>query len=312
MGILLLVGLAGFTASLIDNSLGMGFGPTSSTVLLAAGLTPAATSTTVNLAKVVVGVAGGTSHWRFGNVDRRLVWQLAVPGCAGAVLGVTVLANVDGDRIRPYLAMLLLVVGLRILIRFSRPVRRADGVADAGTRPAATATGDFNRRGIGAIAVAGGLTNGLIGAWGPVVTPALLHRDGLEPRIAVGSVNVAEIAVALTASVSLLASLGGAGVDAATVVAMLLGGAIAAPIAAWVTRHLPPRVLGGGVAVLLLTTNVRELAGWAGIGTARWLIYMLVLALSLLAMVRPPLAARVAARPSQRVGSGTSQIADHA
>ena len=55
MGELLLIALAGFTASLVDGALGMGFGPTSSTILLGAGLSPAAASTTVNLAKVATG-----------------------------------------------------------------------------------------------------------------------------------------------------------------------------------------------------------------------------------------------------------------
>src|SRR6266508_5277011 len=103
MATLVLVAIAGFAASFVDGVLGMGFGPTSSSILLATGLTPAAVSTTVNIAKVVTGTAGGAAHWRFGNVDRRLVLQLAGPGVVGAIIGVTVLANVDGDRLRPYL-----------------------------------------------------------------------------------------------------------------------------------------------------------------------------------------------------------------
>src|SRR4029453_18007853 len=115
MATLVLVAIAGFAASFVDGALGMGFGPTSSSILLTTGLTPAAISTTVTLAKVVTGAAGGAAHWRFGNVDRHLVLRMALPGVAGAVVGVTVLANVDGDRLRPYLSVLLLVVGLRIL-----------------------------------------------------------------------------------------------------------------------------------------------------------------------------------------------------
>ena len=94
---LVFVALAGFCAALVDGALGMGFGPTSSSILLGTGLAPAAVSTTVNLAKVATGVAAAISHWRFRNIDHRLVLQLAVPGALGAVLGVTVLSNVDGD-----------------------------------------------------------------------------------------------------------------------------------------------------------------------------------------------------------------------
>src|SRR5918999_1867456 len=119
---LLLVALAGFCASLVDGALGMGFGPTSSSILLGAGLSPALVSGTVNIAKVATGIAAAVSHWRFRNIDHRLVLQLAIPGCVGAVAGVTVLSQVDGDTLRPILAVMLILVGIRILVRFSTPV----------------------------------------------------------------------------------------------------------------------------------------------------------------------------------------------
>lgn len=279
MGELLLVALAGFCASLIDGALGMGFGPTSSTILLGTGLSPAATSTTVNLAKVATGLAAAISHWRFDNIDRRLVLRMALPGCVGAGLGVTILANVDGDRLRPILAALLLVIGLRILVRFSNPLTvRSHDEADGAP--------SFEVPGVEVVAVAGGVTNGLVGAWGPVITPFLLHR-GLPPRYAIGSVNTAEVAVAVVASGSLLASLGGDGIDVATVVAMLLGGVIASPLSAYVIRYLPPRALGLAVAALLLGTNVRELAGWRDVGAERWLGYASVVAAVAIAALRP-------------------------
>jgi len=276
MGTLVLVAIAGFMASFVDGALGMGFGPTSSSILLASGLAPAAVSTTVNLAKVVTGTAGGAAHWRFGNVDRRLVLQLAGPGVVGAVIGVTVLANVDGDRLRPYLSALLLVVGIRILVRFSR---QATIPAPAPTRAQRRAP----RRGLSVAAFAGGITNGLIGAWGPVVTPVLLARDDIEPRVAIGSVNTAEVAVACAASGSLLASVGGGGLDAGIVAAMLVGGTLAAPVAAWAVRHVSPAMLGVGAGGLLVLTSVRELAGAADLGPVRWAFYATVVAAGLLA-----------------------------
>lgn len=291
MVLLFLVALAGFAASLVDGVLGMGFGPTSSTILLSAGLAPAAVSTTVNLAKVATGAASGVAHWRMGNIDRRLVLQLAGPGCVGSVVGVTILANVDGDRARPFLAMMLLVVGVRILVRFSRASSFSRAAAREPERLAgpdvSLAGPDFNRRGIGATALVGGVTNGLIGAWGPVVTPVLLHRDGLEPRIAIGSANTAEVAVALVASGSLLASLGGAGVNGGQFLALMIGGVIAAPIAAWAVRHMASRALGVGAGGLLLLTNTRELSNWAGLGTARWAAYAVAMVLCALAALWP-------------------------
>jgi uncharacterized membrane protein YfcA len=258
----------------------MGFGPTSSTILLGSGLSPAAASTTVNLAKVATGAAAAISHWRFENIDHRLVLRLAVPGMLGALVGATILASVDGDALRPVLAVLLLLVGLRILVRFSRPV-----VA----RPVDLSAGppSFDVRGVHVAAGAGGVTNGLVGAWGPVVTPFLLHR-GLPPRYAIGSVNTAEVAVAVVAAGSLLASLGSdSGVELATVLAMLAGGVIASPLAAYTVRLISPRRLGLAVGALLVFTNVRELAGAADLGTTRWIGYAVVALVVALAALRP-------------------------
>jgi uncharacterized membrane protein YfcA len=286
---LVFVALAGFLAALVDGALGMGFGPTSSSILLGTGLSPAATSTTVNIAKVATGIVAAISHWRFRNIDHRLVLRLALPGCVGAIVGVTVLSKVDGDALRPWLAALLIVVGLRIMWRFSRPVvSRAEDFTDLDHDPSRMP--DWDSRGTEVVAAAGGVTNGLIGAWGPVVTPFLMHRE-LAPRFAVGSVNTAEVAVAAVSVGSLIASLGSGGLDIGVVLAMLGGGIIAAPVAAWFVRHVKARPMGVAVACLLLLTNVRELASWADLGVSRWLLYGLVLAATVGAALRPRLTA---------------------
>ena len=299
---LLVVFVAGFLASLVDGALGMGFGPTSSSILLGTGLSPAAISTTVNLAKVATGLTAAVAHWRFDNIDRRLVRQLAVPGCLGALVGVTVLASVDGDGLKPVLAVLLLVMAARILLRFSRPLRTPNGSDQS---PGGTPRHD--ERGTAAAAAVGGVTNGLVGAWGPVVTPFLLHR-GLAPRYAIGSVNTAEVAVAVIASGSLLASVGGGGIDLGIVLAMLTGGVLAAPLAAWVIRFLPARGLGVAVAGLLFVTNIRELTSSPDLGAVRWIAYALVVLACGYAAVRPrlrgsqakfPVESRPAARPTR-------------
>ncbi len=292
MGRLLLVGLAGFMACLVDGALGMGFGPTASSILLGSGLSPAATSTTVNLAKVVTGLASGVSHWRFGNVDRSLVLRLAVPGMVGALIGVTVLVNVDGDALRPILAALLMIVAVRILVRFGRlkPVSAATASADAEAHQSEPIP-EWNSRGTAIAAGAGGVTNGMIGTWGPVVTPFLLHR-GLPPRFAIGSVNTAEVAVAVVASGSLLAKLGSSGLDIGVVLAMLIGGVLAAPLAAYVIRFLPARGLGVAVAGLLMLTNLRELFTWAEVGPLRWVGYGAVVVLCLAVGLVPSMRAR--------------------
>ncbi len=298
---LLLIALAGFFASMVDGALGMGFGPTSASILLSSGLSPAATSATVNLAKVATGLAAGVSHWRFDNIDRRLVLRLAIPGAAGALVGTTILASVDGENLRPVLALLLMTVGIRILVRFSRPLPMAMPHAH-GTNPGAAS----NLRGVEVAGAAGGMTNGLVGAWGPVVTPFLLHR-GLAPRYAVGSVNTAEVAVAVVSAGSLITSLGGKGIELGVVLAMLGGGVVAAPLAAYVVRFVPARLLGLAVAGLLLVTQSRELATAGWLPGDRWMFYCVVPIVILLAALRPRFLDRTVARSELPPGQRDSQ-----
>ena len=280
---LLLFALAGFVASFVDGALGMGFGPTSSSILLASGLAPQAVSASVNIAKVVTGVAAGIAHWRFQNLDRTLVLRLAIPGCLGAIIGVTVLSNVSGATLRPYLAILLTIVGIRILVRFAQPLppTQKDVAASPGSLKK---TIRYDPRGVKAAAFVGGITNGLIGAWGPVVTPFLLHR-GVRPRYAIGCVNSAEIAVASTSAFSIVAAMGSSDFSATLVIALLLGGVVAAPFAAWATRRIPTRPMGVAVATLLLLTNAREIMAWTRMDASwGWMVYLGILAVSAYAL----------------------------
>jgi uncharacterized membrane protein YfcA len=280
---LLLFTVAGFAATFVDGALGMGFGPTSSSILLGSGLAPAAAATCVNIAKLVTGVASALAHWRLRNLDRRLVLALAVPGSIGAVLGVTVLSSVDGATIRPYLAVLLTLVGVRILVRFIGMPMAAQGSEPIGAAPHTTL--ERNPRGVTIAALLGGVTNGLIGAWGPIVTPYLLNRS-VRPRFAIGSVNAAEVAVASASAFTLIGSLGVAGVDGRVLLSMLAGGLVAAPLAAWMIRYVPAKPMGVAVAILLLLTNAPQVIGWAGFtfGPLSGFAYTAAIALVVLAV----------------------------
>jgi len=295
---LVLFAVAGFAAAFVDGALGMGFGPTSSSILLVSGLAPTAVSASVNLAKVATGVVAAISHWRFSNLDHGLVIKLAIPGSIGAVIGVTVLASIDGAMLRPYLALLLTAVGLRILARFARPVDVVQNhLSEPDERGKRTLL--YDERGVTAAALVGGITNGMIGAWGPVVTPFLLHR-GVRPNYAIGCVNTAEVMVAATASVSLVASLGREGFSGTVVTAMLLGGVIAAPLAAWFIKKVPTKPVGLAVAAMLLLTNAREVAAWAGLASSSWMwaIYLGIIAVVVVAYFAWPSPRDVAAAPA--------------
>ena len=241
----------GLVAQLVDGSLGMAYGATSATFLVASGYSPAIASASIHLAEVGTTLASGASHWRFGNVDWRVVRRMAFPGAIAAFAGATVLSTVDGEAIKPWTAGILLGLGLVVLLRFGA------GVDTARRRRRQLSRGSAG--GLGAVAGFIDAIGG--GGWGPVATPTLLTVTDMEPRRVIGSVDTSEFLVSVGASVGFLLGLGTAGVDAALVAALLGGGLVAAPVAAWIVSRVPTIVLGMGVGGLLVVTNTRTLVG---------------------------------------------------
>ncbi|MFB9662460.1 sulfite exporter TauE/SafE family protein [Glycomyces mayteni] len=249
MKTLVLLGIVGLVAQLVDGSLGMAYGVTSTTLLLAIGTNPAAASATVHLAEIGTTLASGASHWRFGNVDWKVVLKIGIPGAVGAFAGATFLSWLSTELAAPVMSIILLGLGLYLLIRFT--LRGLDG-RNLG-KP-------LRKRFLTPLGLVGGFldaTGG--GGWGPVGTPALLASGRIEPRKVIGSIDTSEFLVALAASLGFLFALGSQGIDFAWVGVLLLGGLIAAPIAAWLVRHIPPRVLGSAVGGVIILTNVRTL-----------------------------------------------------
>ena len=259
MGSLLLIALAGFGASFVDGALGMGFGVTSSTLLIAVGLTPALASASVHLAKLGTAAASGAAHYRFGNVDWAGVRRIGIPGAIGAFVGATVLSNISAKAALPFTGTLLFVLGIYIVIRFvrGRAPRRKPGVPGLRLMVPLGLIGGF-------VDATGG------GGWGPVTTPTLMADGRLTPARVIGTVNTAEFIVALAASLGFLVGLGTAGIDLGIVVALLIGGVIAAPIAAYVVRHLNARILGVVVGNFICLLNARILLGALDAAPQAW------------------------------------------
>ncbi len=171
---LLLFIAIGFAAQMVDGAIGMAYGITATTALLSMGVAPATASAAIDMAEVFTTAASGAAHWRMGNVDRRLVVRLAVPGAAGAAVGAYVLAPVPGGQIRPIVSVYLLAMGGLVLWRAFRK-REPEGTD--GKRP-------------GLLGLAGGFLDAIGGGgWGAVVTTTLIGR-GVPPRFAIGSANV--------------------------------------------------------------------------------------------------------------------------
>lgn len=274
---LVLLAIVGLAAQLVDGGLGMAYGVTTSTLLLAIGTNPAAASATVHLAEIGTTLASGLSHWRFGNVDWWVVVKVGIPGAVGAFLGATVLANLDAATAKPIMSVILLLLGAYVLARFSLRGVRTDKL---GQRLRARALAPLGL-------VAGFLDATGGGGWGPVGTPALLASGRIEPRKVVGSINSAEFLVTVAASIGFLLALGSEGINFTWVLALLAGGVIAAPIAAYLVRHVPPRILGAAVGGLIIVTNLRTLlhADWFEVGSATmWTFYGLAYAVWALAV----------------------------
>ena len=267
MPALILLIVIGFFAQLVDGALGMAYGATSSTLLLAYGLNPATASASVHLAELGTTAVSGFSHWRFGNVDWRTVRRIGIPGAIGAFVGAVVLSSISADIARPWMAGILLAIGTYILLRFTlfgpskprgRRYIRGRFLAPLGL-------------GAGFVDATGG------GGWGPVATPTILATGKYEPRKVIGSVDTSEFLVALAASIGFLLSLGSQGIAFKYVAALLIGGVAAAPIAAWLVRHVTPALLGASVGGLILITNSRTLFDTYGVpGDVRTLAYAAV------------------------------------
>src|SRR5262245_11147241 len=242
----------GFIAQLIDGAVGMAYGVISTSVLLAFGVPAAQASATIHAAECFTTGASGASHMLHKNVDWKLFFRLAPAGVIGGVIGAYLLTGFDATFIKAVVIAYLGIVGLYMLWRAIRepkeepphlkhviPVGLAGGFLDA----------------------SGG------GGWGPVVTSTLLGR-GHTPRYVIGSVNATEFVVTVAISLTFLWTLltgrfeleGGLATGGAALAGLIIGGLIAAPLAGYVTKIAPGRVLLAAASVLVIGLSI-----WQGI-----------------------------------------------
>ncbi|HAY85655.1 MAG TPA: hypothetical protein DCY42_12275 [Chloroflexi bacterium] len=235
----------GFLAQVIDGALGMAYGVSANSFLLGFGVSPALASASVHTAEVFTTAASGISHWRMGNVDKTIIKRLAIFGVIGGILGAYVLSNIDGQAIKPWIALYLLVMGVRILIKAFRP---ANGISKA------------LRQRLPILGLFGGFMDAIGGGgWGPVVTTTML-ANGEPPRKTIGSVNLTEFFVTFAEAITFLLTLGT--LDWPVVLGLLVGGGLAAPLGAYLTKKIPTRsmlvIVGLVVVFLQLRTLYQE------------------------------------------------------
>jgi uncharacterized membrane protein YfcA len=237
----------GFFAQLVDGALGMAFGLIATTVMLSMGLPPAQASAATHTAEVATTGASALSHLYFRNIDPRLFLTLGIAGVCGGVLGAYILSNVDGRAIQPFVAGYLLIVGLLILVK---ALRLSPVTEDA--RPGHAAP----------LGLVGGFLDAVGGGgWGPMVTSTLIG-SGQAPRRVIGSVNAAEFFVTVAVATTFFIELGLAYLE--HVIALVIGGVLAAPLGGYLVKHIAPHrlmaLVGGLVSTLAIVQLVRALA----------------------------------------------------
>jgi uncharacterized membrane protein YfcA len=231
--------LIGFAAQMIDGAIGMAYGVTATSVLLSTGIPPATASACVHAAETFTTGASGLAHWKLGNVDRQLLWRLALPGAVGGAIGAYLLSEFDGDTLKPYISAYLLVLGIVIIWKAlaKRPLEAP--------KP----------RSVAPLGFFGGLLDAIGGGgWGPIVTSSLLGQ-GTTPRYAIGSVNLAEFFVTLTISTTFFLTVG---LSLWPIIAgLIIGGVIAAPFAALAAKHIPAKALMLLVGAVVIGLSLR-------------------------------------------------------
>jgi uncharacterized protein len=234
--------LIGVLAQMVDGTLGMGYGATSTSFLLANGVPPVVSSAAIHVAEMFTTGASTLSNHKFGNINKKLAYYLIVPGVIGSIIGATVLSNfIDQDFIKPFVAVYMIILALLILRK--------------GLRKNAPKKQKTQRLGI--LATIGGFMDSIGGGgWGPIVTSTLVGK-GRNPVYTIASVNAAEFAIAFASGVTFLFF---QGVNGWKVIAgLVIGGVIAAPIAASLLTKIPRRGATIAVSIMILILSIRTL-----------------------------------------------------
>jgi len=235
--------VAGFLAQLVDGALGMGYGVTSATVLLSAGIALPAISGSIHTAEMFASGASGYSHYKFGNVNLKLFKALVIPGVIGAILGALLLSyfgDTQARYLKPAMAIYTLLLGIRI---FTNAFRKT-------SKPK-----KFKRYGL--LAWIGGFLDSFGGGgWGPIVTTTLI-TNGRNPKYVIGSVSLTEFFVTLASAFTFFTILGVSHWQ--VIVALILGGLIAAPLAAKLAGRLPRKASFIFLGILVIIWSVRIL-----------------------------------------------------
>lgn len=237
--------IAGFIAQLVDGTAGMGFGVTSSSILLGLGIAPIMASASIHTAEVFTTLASGISHWKLGNVKKEWLLSLALPGIVGAVLGCITLSLIATSVIKPWVAAILLIMGILMIYRFTK--------GKLTPRP-------ISKKKLGIVGLVAAFFDAVGGGgWGPIATPAIVIATNEEPRKVVGTVNTSEFIITVTEAITFLLLIGFGNYNWLTIGVFAIAGILAAPLAAWLCKRLNPKILGITVGIVVILYNLRTI-----------------------------------------------------
>ena len=232
--------LVGFTAEIVAGSMGMGYGVICTTILLILNVAPPVISASIHSAESFTSAAGSISHYKLGNVNKKLTKLLAIPAVIGAVLGALALSYV-GERYakmtKPLLAIYTMYLGIRILMNAFRKTGKN------GTRTR-------RKTNISLLGLTGGFIDSFGGGgWGPLVTGTFI-KNGRTPRYVIGSSTIAKFLLTFASAVTFIFTVG---IHHWNIVAgLLIGGIITAPFSAMLTSRLPVRKMFVAVGIVVI------------------------------------------------------------
>lgn len=255
----------------------MGFGITSSTLLIALGAAPVAASAAVHFAELGTTLTSGLSHWRAGNVDRHMVIRLGISGGIGAFAGATFLSQISTADAKGMMNAILLILGIVLLLRFGLNLRVMPQIKGQARSRFLFPLGMF----AGFVDASGG------GGWGPVTTPTMLSTlDDTKPRTIVGTVSASEFVVTVCASAGFLVNASTDGLDWRVITGLLIGGVLMAPFAAHLAGRLPHQPFGALIGGMVVLTNGRSLMVAHDVpGPVRLAVLLAVIAIAIIAAV---------------------------
>lgn len=248
--ILTIVGLA---CGFIDSSLGMGYGVTSASVLVSFGIAPALASASVHSAEAFIDSISAGAHLKLGNVRKDILAPLLIFGTLGAVLGAAGLSFLALNAAKPLVALILLIMGLVILIKFLK-YKKDDKHTSSEPKDV-----NYSKKKLSLLSfIAGFIDASGGGGWGPILTPAFV-ATGSEPRKAIGTVEFTEPIISLSVVITFGILVGFERFLWNLVLPVILGGLILTPLAAYFCSKIPKRFLGILVGAWIAFLNIRTL-----------------------------------------------------